>query len=375
MNRGMEHEIMLKKTTLAPTSFFCGVAFSPFKQEEPEVAGQYFKLKKKLEAGADFIITQVGYDVRKLQELQLWLRANHHDIPAVASIYVLSNATARAMHDNHVPGCVVTDKLLAEIELEAATPDKGRKSRLERAAKLYAIARGLGFAGVSISGQGLPYESVEYIISRGHELREAWPDLVREFQYPQPNGFYLFAGSPATGLNEDRPTPRSQSRSRPPIYYLSLAVHRMVFEQRSPLFAAFRGLARWADRSRFLRKAVAASEYWGKSVLYGCLNCGDCALNDVAYLCPVSQCPKDQRNGPCGGSFRGWCEVYPKEKKCIWVRAFRRLSPGQREDGPGHGIVPPCDWSLWQTSSWLNYFMGRDHLGRRLGRQSESSRL
>ncbi len=369
MNRGMEHEIMLKKSTLAPTSFFCGVAFSPFKQDESEVMGQYNKLTRKIEAGAGFIITQVGYDVRKLHELQVWLKANHHDIPAVASIYVLSSATARAMHDNHVPGCVVTDRLLAEIERETAGPDKGRRARLERAARMYAVARGLGFAGVSISGQGLPYESVEYIIGRGQELQAAWPDLVREFDYPQPHGFYFFDRSPQTGLNEAHPAPRSRKSSRPPVYFLSRAVHRLVFEPRSPLFPALRAFARWADRSRFLRKAVGVKEYWAKTVLYGCLNCGDCALYDVAYLCPVSQCPKNQRNGPCGGSYRGWCEVYPGEKQCIWVRAYRRLPPRQRELGPGQAIVPPCNWSLWQTSSWLNYFMGRDHLSQRLGRQ------
>ena len=366
MNRGMEHEIMLKKTTLAPTSFFPGVAFSPFKEEEAEVMGQYYKLNKKIEAGARFIITQVGYDARKLHELQLWLTARQYKVPVVASIYVLSHATATAMHDNHVPGCVVTNKLLVDVARESASPDKGRHSRLERAAKMYAIIRGLGFAGASISGQGLPYESVDYIIGRGQELLGTWPDLVREFDYPQPNGFYLFAASPKTGLNDDRPSPRAQRASHPPIYYFSRAVHALVFEPRSPLFAVMRGFARRADRSNFWRKAIGACEYWWKAVLYGCQNCGDCALFDVAYLCPVSQCPKNQRNGPCGGSFQGWCEIYPGEKKCIWVRAYRRLKARHREDDIGESIVPPCNWSLWQTSSWLNYFNGRDHLGRRL---------
>jgi len=35
---------------------------SPFKQTEEELMGQYYKLKKKIEAGAKFIINQVGYD-------------------------------------------------------------------------------------------------------------------------------------------------------------------------------------------------------------------------------------------------------------------------------------------------------------------------
>lgn len=367
MNRGMEHEIMRKKTILAPTDFFAGAAFSPFKQEEAEVMGQYYKLKKKIQAGADFIITQVGFDARKLQELKLWLKTYGYDIPVLASIYVLSLATARAMNANHVPGCVVTDKLLAQVAEESTTPDKGRRSRLERAARMYAVARGMGFAGASISGFDLPYESVEYIVSRGEELSGSWPDLVSQFNYPQANGFYFFELNGKSGLNQETLAARKQKPAHPPVYYLSRAVHGLVFEPRGPFFKLMRRLARFVDSSRTARKVFGSFEYWIKTALYGCLNCGDCALLDVAYLCPVSQCPKNQRNGPCGGSYNGWCEIYENEKKCIWVRAYRRLKAQHREDTIGDYIVPPCNWEFWQSPSWLNYFMGRDHVSRRLG--------
>jgi methylenetetrahydrofolate reductase (NADPH) len=97
------------------------------------------------------------------------------------------------------------------------------------------------------------------------------------------------------------------------------------------------------------------------------MDCGDCALIDTAYICPMSQCPKGQRNGPCGGSYEGWCEVYPGEKYCIWVRAYGRLKKHNQEDNIGEYIAPPCDWELQHTSSWLNYYLGRDHTAKRLG--------
>jgi methylenetetrahydrofolate reductase (NADPH) len=75
----------------------------------------------------------------------------------------------------------------------------------------------------------------------------------------------------------------------------------------------------------------------------------------------MSQCAKFQRNGPCGGSDNGWCEVYPDEKKCIWVRAYERLKEQRQEGFTDAPVVPPCDWQLWQSSSWLNYFLERDH--------------
>ena len=89
MNRGLEHMVMGKKVTLASTDFFAGVCVSPFKREESELIAQYYKLKKKIDAGAKFIITQVGYDARKFHELMQWLRINHYPIPALANIYIL----------------------------------------------------------------------------------------------------------------------------------------------------------------------------------------------------------------------------------------------------------------------------------------------
>jgi 5,10-methylenetetrahydrofolate reductase len=53
----------------ASKNFFTGCAVSPFKQTEAETFTQYFKLCKKVGAGAEFAITQVGYDARKFEEL------------------------------------------------------------------------------------------------------------------------------------------------------------------------------------------------------------------------------------------------------------------------------------------------------------------
>jgi len=125
-------------------------------------------------------------------------------------IYVLSYPAARAMHDNQVPGCVVTDKLLAQLREESNSVDRGKAARLDRAAKMYAIAKGMGFNGVYISGQGLPYESVEYIIAKGQELAPEWVKYLQDFEYPQENGFYYFEKDKNTGLNLEKHAPKLQ---------------------------------------------------------------------------------------------------------------------------------------------------------------------
>jgi len=367
MNRGLEHEVMRKKVTLAPTDLFAGVCVSPFKKLESELMAQYAKLKKKIECGAKFIITQVGFDARKCHEVLQWLRLNNYDIPVIANIYILPYGAAKLMNANGIPGCVVTDKLVAELAEEAKTEDKGKSARLLRSAKMYAIAKGMGCAGAHIGGHNISYEMVEYIMNRGEEFSQNWESLVSEFDYPQEDGFYLFERDSRTGLNTDVPAQRALKPSVPLIYKFSRLAHVVLFNEESWVFKALRPLAKRIDASRGVKHVFDSLEHLAKAALFGCMNCGDCALFDVAFVCPMSQCPKGQRNGACGGSHEGWCEVYPNEKQCVWVQAYERLKAYKEENSIGDYVVPPCNWNLWQTSSWLNFYMGRDHTAKRLG--------
>ncbi len=70
-----------------------------------------------------------------------------------------------------------------------------------------------------------------------------------------------------------------------------------------------------------LEKPVAAVEKIVKGFLFDCQMCGQCALSSTGMSCPMN-CPKNLRNGPCGGvRANGNCEVKP-EMKCVWVDAF-----------------------------------------------------
>ena len=367
MNGGLEYEALGKWVRLPATDFFAGVAVSPFKKLEAEIMGQYFKLDKKIRAGAGFVISQVGYDARKMQELVLWLEQAGHDIPALANIYVLSYATARLMNENKIPGCVVTGTLLEKLSEERKAQDKGKQARLIRASKMYAIAKGIGYRGAHIGGHGLSYEDVKFIIATGEELSVRWQDLTSEFDDPQPGGFYLFRRDKKTSMNTREPALAGSRGKRSFLYDLSRIVHNLMLEPKNPLFSSYQRLAARVDRTGGIKKALTAAEHLNKVLLYDCQACGDCALEDTGYLCPVSQCPKVERVGPCGGSFEGWCEVYPRERQCVWVRAYDRLKAyGELEKLKSY-IVSPRDWSLDHTSSWLNYYLGRDHTAKRTG--------
>jgi Methylene-tetrahydrofolate reductase C terminal len=77
---------------------------------------------------------------------------------------------------------------------------------------------------------------------------------------------------------------------------------------------------RWIGYEQ-LEKPVALTERLVKGVLFDCKMCGQCVLSSTGMSCPMN-CPKQLRNGPCGGvRAGGFCEVKPA-MKCVWVDAW-----------------------------------------------------
>jgi methylenetetrahydrofolate reductase (NADPH) len=345
-----------------PTHFLKGCAVSPFKMQEAEVFAQYFKLIKKARMGADFIITQVGYDARKFDEVLRFMRGKGIQIPIIGNVYVLTRAVARVMNRGDVPGCVVTDDLYRILEEESRAPDKGKAARLTRAAKLVAVLKGIGYQGVHIGGPGLKYEDVEWVIGKSQEFSANWQEWVREFSFPQEKGFYLFMEDSRTGLNTDVPNFKRIHPREKWGHGLMRFFHHFMFVPEAPLFKSACRFFEKIDGTR-VEIPFTELEYWVKFFSSRCQRCGDCTLSEIAFLCPQSQCAKFLLNGQCGGSREGWCEVFPGKKKCIYVRAYQRLKAYGEEESMKEGYIPPRNWDLNGTSSWANYFLGRDHEG------------
>ena len=82
----------------------------------------------------------------------------------------------------------------------------------------------------------------------------------------------------------------------------------------------------------FALRAVAAVEYAIKDVLFSCRMCGNCILQETAFVCPMT-CPKGERNGPCGGSTPEHCYV-DTTRPCTWYEIYKRaeaMGPAQMD--------------------------------------------
>jgi methylenetetrahydrofolate reductase (NADPH) len=85
--------------------FWTAVAVSPFKYLEADCVYQYLKLEKKIAAGADYAITQVGFDARKFRELKRYLEERGLRTPVLGNVYVLSAKSTEKMAKGEPPGC------------------------------------------------------------------------------------------------------------------------------------------------------------------------------------------------------------------------------------------------------------------------------
>lgn len=132
----------------------------------------------------------------------------------------------------------------------------------------------------------------------------------------------------------------------------------LTYQVTERVFLALKPVWLWLGTSR-TERLIQPVEDAAKKLLFDCRVCGQCILHSTGMTCSMT-CPKNLRNGPCGGvRANGHCEVIP-EMKCIWVEAFERSL-----DMPIYGqeirlIQPPLNWRLEGTSAWVNMLTGED---------------
>ena len=106
-------------------------------------------------------------------------------------------------------------------------------------------------------------------------------------------------------------------------------------------------------RPRAAERLMVWSEELLKGYMFNCQMCGQCILHSTGMTCPMT-CPKNLRNGPCGGvRANGHCEVIP-EMPCVWVQAWERSKQMPDYGRDIHHIVPPLNRTLQDTSAWIN---------------------
>ncbi|MGA1978861.1 MAG: methylenetetrahydrofolate reductase C-terminal domain-containing protein [Bacteroidales bacterium] len=110
-----------------------------------------------------------------------------------------------------------------------------------------------------------------------------------------------------------------------------------------PAFFPFR-------KEKFSRRLLERTELLIKGPLFGCRMCGNCLLQETAFICPM-ECPKGMRNGPCGGITPAKKCYVDETRNCIWNAIYTRSLRTGREERLLE-VLPPLDWSKTGTETW-----------------------
>lgn len=336
--------------------FFPGAAVSPFKYTEASQMQQYFKMEKKITCGAEFLITQLGWDWKKSTELMLYLQESDIQIPVIGNVYLLTTMTPapRLMHTGKLPGCFVSDEFLAKLKSESFD------DHVERAAQQVAMYIDLGVAGVDIGGT-TDYEVFVRILNRAAEIGSEWKEHKDNLCWPGGEGFYLY------GEDEVRvalSTPRRKLKQRQ-----FNVIHRALFDRDHLGSKMLRGFMRGirADKPESVGARMFGSmEKSIKHMAFQCEDCGDCYLTENYGYCSMGGCQKGLSNAPCGDStVDGHCGN-DLNSRCTGELIYEAAATDpQGRECLRTRIHDPRNPALCKSSSWANFLFDRDHARRR----------
>jgi hypothetical protein len=140
-------------------------------------------------------------------------------------------------------------------------------------------------------------------------------------------------------------------RNRPHFLELIYQSAEKIAKGLNPLLARF-----GYKRSEQLIKPF---EDAGKKLFFDCQVCGQCILHSTGMTCPMT-CPKNLRNGPCGGTrSNGHCEV-EQDMKCVWVEAYERSLRMPLYGEELTRIQAPVNRQLEDRSAWITMLTGED---------------
>jgi methylenetetrahydrofolate reductase (NADPH) len=339
--------------------FFPGAAVSPFKYTEQSQMQQYYKMEKKIACGAKFLITQVGWDWKKSQELFKYLENHKINIPVFGNVFLLSTTTAapRLMHDAKLTGCFVSDDFLAKMYSENLS------QHIERAAQQVAMYKAIGAAGVDIGGVS-NFETFAGILKMAAEIGDGWGQYKDNLCFPAKRAFYLYPASPEGYAVASDEAALSKPKATVHHKFFNF-MHRAILNPEYRGFKMFRGVMAALGTEKgegAIYKLFHANESALKYLIFDCEGCGDCYLPENFGLCTMGGCEKGLANAPCGDATADGKCGNNLERVCIGELIYDAAASEE------YGITKlkrtinkPRIKALDNTASILNYLFGKDH--------------
>ena len=315
----------------ASQSFFSGAAVNAHLSSAPALYSSLFKLIKKFNCGAEFAVTQAGFDMAQLDAMRRYLTWRGYHQPLIARLMLLTPQRVEKIIANALPGITISQDFLMMLEKElrfsASQFEAAQYRRLELQA---AGCKLLGYSGIQILGADTPSKMHIALERIARALKEftnlkCWEEeykfyIARSDIAPADQHFYLFEGL-LKGMLPENAAPTLTEFKLP----------RQGFK------------GKFGDRARrfFFPDAdrqAAGERRWLKKLLAGCQSCENCRLPQTQFYCP-ERCPKHLANGVCGGvRSNGECEV--GNIPCVHLQIWHAAERNRQSDTLENEIIP-----------------------------------
>jgi methionine synthase I (cobalamin-dependent)/5,10-methylenetetrahydrofolate reductase len=146
-----------------PTAFFAGAAVGP---HAPDLAREARLLRRKMDAGARFLLSQPLYaaePLRRFREVFSEESGTELDVPVLAGVLPLASARHARFLRNEVPGISIPEAAFRRIEA-AGDGDAGWSEGLAMAAETVAELRAEGVAGIYVMPQFGRYDRAAELV-------------------------------------------------------------------------------------------------------------------------------------------------------------------------------------------------------------------
>ncbi|MDD3153365.1 MAG: methylenetetrahydrofolate reductase C-terminal domain-containing protein [Victivallaceae bacterium] len=275
-------------------AFHAGCVVNPFLYSAWSLYPQFFKMMKKIHAGAQFVVTQAGWDMVRLQTLRWYLAERSCFVPTVARLMFLTPERVEEIRAGHMPGIRISDDfqgiLDKELRFSRAQFEAAQWRRIELQA---AGCRLLGYSAVQLGGVTTSAQAkyaVERIAAALREFQnfDQWLEAYNSYlavaeMPPDSESFFLYDRTLQRAYPDELAPPRRNEPKLPQIGVLE----KFFWQVKEVLF-------------RHASSRPASSRMLLKFLLAGCRNCEFCTLGETMEIC-VMHCPEKLRNGPCGG--------------------------------------------------------------------------
>ena len=311
--RVFESVKMLRMNREHENPLFSGAVVNPYKYEICTSIAQTLHLTKKARAGANFAVTQFGWDAAKLQELSWQMHRNNCNIPLFARQMILTPAAAMDLCSGNYPGIRFSrnfqNALRSEMQLSTA---QFLAAQWKRFQLNVAGARFLGYSGIQIGGiENLATAKTAYqMVAESFKIfssAQDWLDAVKDYYSqmiiaPYPWRYYLFDNLLQPGVSREEANVSRQSIPEP------LSGEMFRYKLAKNLFS----------KSHL---HPASERRLSKKLIVSCKGCQQCRLPLSLFQCP-EECPLGFCNGQCGEvDVSGKCVL--NDSECVFSKQVR----------------------------------------------------